>query len=132
MKSENKTMRIIFVGTNNKVGKQPLCSSTRSGQVIDKLITNIQFECIKTNLYDTSEVPGKRGEKAILALDWYNRINPKATDIIILLGKEVANNFKVIRAWQEPLELQHPGRVVRGFVKEHNYLEDFLKLINQK
>jgi hypothetical protein len=86
-------MKVIFVGVHNKPGKMPLCSSTKSGKLIDRIIEGVKpIECLKTNLYDVEYYPANQ-DKAKYALDWVDRIDVEIDDIIILLGAEVYNDF---------------------------------------
>jgi hypothetical protein len=87
-------MRIIFVGLHNKPGKIALCSSTKSGKLIDRIIKNFGTECVKTNLYDVDYFPVDKAEQFNLAMDWWERVNPNEEDVIVLLGNATHKGFK--------------------------------------
>ena len=91
-------MKIILVGMYNKPHKTPLCGSTKTGKLLNRvqrqvnnMIPNIPF--LRTNLYNTEHFPPSYEEKQTLAWEWYSRIQPDYDDIIILLGHEVHKNF---------------------------------------
>ncbi len=99
--------RVIFVGMHNKEGRVPLCSRTKSGQLIDRVIEGVNCECLKTNLYDVDYYPGIE-QKDALAVDWHHRICPEPNDIIVLLGAEVHKNF-IKRGDLKLLRFGHPA-----------------------
>jgi len=103
---------LIFVGIHNKPGKMPLCSSTKSGKLIDRIIKSIDEDfacgCIKSNLYDVDYCPKEAKLKKELATDWWNRINPNNNDIIILLGAEVHKWFEY-RNIGKVIKIAHPS-----------------------
>jgi hypothetical protein len=86
--------RVIFVGMHNKPDKVALCSSTKSGKLVDRVALAGNFTHIKTNLYNVDYYPKSEIEKSILANDWIVRVDPAEPDVIVLLGAEVHNNFK--------------------------------------
>ncbi len=93
--------KIIFVGMHNKPMKKPLCSSTKSGKLVDKIAFG--FNHLKTNLYNVDYYPKTEDEKYTLACDWIRRIDVFPNDIIILLGAEVHENFV----------FEHPGKIIK-------------------
>ncbi len=86
-------MRVIFVGVHNKPGLVPLCNSTKSGRLIDRVALEIGCRWIKTNLYDVDYLPLIYADKVELARDWQYKTNLATGDIVVLLGKEVHENF---------------------------------------
>lgn len=84
--------RVIFVGIHNKPNTTPLCSFTKSGKLIDRVISALDYKCHKTNLYDSNYYPHKALRKNIAKL-WIHRVKPNENDIIVLLGKRVHLNF---------------------------------------
>lgn len=86
-------MRVIFVGMHNKIDTMPLCSSTKSGKLIDRVAMAVGCRWIKTNLYDVDYCPITYVEKAELARDWHYKTDWATRDIVVLLGKEVHENF---------------------------------------
>lgn len=89
-------MKVIFVGIHNKEGYTPLSFLTKSGKLINKIgyvLFKNYIYIKKTNLYDVNYFP-QDFEKFNLAQNWIDRIEPNFCDIIVLLGKEVQNNFQ--------------------------------------
>jgi len=99
--------RVVFVGMHNKSDLVPLCSSTKSGKLINRVTDELNCDTIKTNLYDVDYFPSPQ-EKYKLALDWHERIRPESDDIIVLLGAEVHKNFDN-RYGYEVLKYPHPS-----------------------
>lgn len=102
-------MKIIFVGLHNKPDKIPLCSSTKSGKLIDRIIkegyfTNVQ----KTNLFDVDYYPTKPEEQRTLSEDWIERIDPAESDIIVLLGASVHRSF-IQCVGMKTIKVAHPA-----------------------
>lgn len=94
---------------HNKINKIPLCNSTKSGKLINKIINELKpIECIKTNLYDVDYLPTNNEKKISLALDWHNRIEPKLNDIIVLLGAEVHKNY-ISNLSNKIIKIAHPS-----------------------
>ena|ERR1035437_9456248 len=101
-------MKIIFVGMHNKPMKMPLCSSTKSGKLVDRIIEALKpIECLKTNLYDVDYFP-KREEKFDLARNWHTRIDPESVDVIVLLGAEVHEHY-VKNLFDKVVKIAHPS-----------------------
>ena len=101
-------MRIILVGMHNKPGKMPLCSSTKTGKLLNRILLNFRdMEIVKSNLYNIDFYPF-HADKKELALDWHSRINPTVKDIIILLGAEVHKNF-IEYLHLNTIKLAHPA-----------------------
>lgn len=110
-------MKIIFVGEHNKRGLKPLCSTSKSGELIDIIISHFQeYETILTNLYDTDETPHIT-TKHDHALLWHNRITASMDDVIVLLGKEVQKNFFPIPYMRKIIHIHHPGYILRPWSK---------------
>ena len=88
-------MRVIFIGINNKPGLPPLCGSTKTGKIVNKIIAlrPKDTEVLKTNLFNTTEFPQEYDTRREFAMDWLVRANPQKDDIIILLGRTVQENF---------------------------------------
>lgn len=100
--------RIIFVGMHNKPGKMPLCSSTKSGKLIDRIIKQLRpYECLKTNLCDVEYLPTDLIEICKLRIDWHDKNHPEDWDIIILLGAWIHRNF--LSDIPRTLKIAHPA-----------------------
>jgi hypothetical protein len=107
--------KVFFVGLHNKPGMQPLDSATKTGQLIDAIIQFTQLPAelfVKTNLYKDDVPPDD--EKVEHAKAWYNIHQPADGSVIVLLGKEVRQNFIILRStslWY--INLDHPGAIAR-------------------
>lgn len=108
-------MRVFFVGIHHKDGKPALCSSTKSGKVIDKVISRVKeyssnIECVKTNLFNANfELPTVEPVS-----HWSKRVGVRDHDIAILLGGKVTKYFKRERRYTYTLpswySVVHPSR----------------------
>jgi hypothetical protein len=109
--------RVIFVGVHNKPGKTALCSTTRSGKVVDAIIRNLpEFECIKTNLHDTDFLPVDHQVRwDDTFTEWKQRagILPGQVigrDVIVVcLGAYVHQMFKRMPGMIMRLNIPHPS-----------------------
>lgn len=121
--------RLIFVGMHNKPHITPLCLSTKSGKLINRIINNFDYiPCIKTNLYDIDYYPTKE-DKHVLALDWIDRVKPKENDIIILLGAEVHTNF-IMNYDLAIIKIAHPASK-RSHIEMADYVVKTIGKINK-
>ena len=123
--------RVIFVGIHNKPGLEPLCTSTKSGKLIEKVAVRVGCECIKTNLYDTDTMPEDPLDKLRHSTGWGPRIKPKKDDIIILLGREVRDNFDWNLGLHNVLAFPHPASV-RSTEQMKRYVQGMAGIINAK
>lgn len=94
---------------HNKPNTKPLCSSTKSGKLIDRIIYLIppQYEIIKTNLCDLDYLPTERKEILACNLHWGNTYQPTSDDIVILLGNWVQKNFLTTEL--KSIKIKHPS-----------------------
>jgi hypothetical protein len=103
-------MKVIFIGIHNKEDKVPLCSSTKTGKVIDKIIKEIPVKCQKTNLYDVEYFPFDEKEKQDLAKEWIERIDPDPFDLIVTIGADVKEHF--INLYENKvISIRHPASI---------------------
>lgn len=125
-----RIMEIIFVGMHNKPNRMPLCASTKSGKLINRICKGLpeDIKVLKTNLYDVDYFPLK--EKYELALDWHERINLDYDDIIILLGAEVHQNFNNIYN-NIIIKLAHPSSMW-SHKNMNNYVLQAIEQIKNK
>lgn len=121
------TTRVIFVGMHNKPDQPPLCSSTKSGKLIDRIAKN--FTHVKTNLYDVDYYPKGIEEKYELSCDWLSRINPAENEIVVLLGQEVHDNC--IYESKNIIKFPHPSSQ-RSHEQMDAYVKYAIEKINQK
>ncbi len=123
-------MKVIFVGMHNKPGKMPLCSSTKSGKVIDRIIDGLRpSECLKTNLYDIDYFPKRQEEKNSWAKEWHERIRPMGDDVIVLLGREVHENF-IIGTSGKVIKIPHPSSRI-SYAQGDSYVKSAIAKIQQ-
>lgn len=122
-------MKVIFVGIHNKPGLPPLCSSTKSGKLIDRIIAKLPADvnCEKTNLYDIDYLPKDQYEKDIISLKWWEKVSIADFDIIVLLGIEVHENFWG-RNMQYILKINHPASK-RSYAEMNRYVSDAVEEI---
>ena len=66
---------VLFVGMHNKVGMKPLDSKTMSGKMIDAVIKELPFKCIKTNLCEVEYFPKDKKEIWAGNLTWNRSMN---------------------------------------------------------
>lgn len=115
--------RVIFVGLHNKPHLTPLCSSTKTGKIIDKIIkvTGI-VSPIKSNLYDVEYYP-KPDEWDELIAQWQEKYQPTKTDVIVALGKHVSDTFKTCFPYLKTVCLAHPAQRA-GKLQGNDYIMD--------
>lgn len=134
MVNSEKLNRIVFVGVNNKAGLKPLCSTTKTGRLIDRIIDKCNLESIKTNLFDYDKLPDKK-DLPILSFRWMDRIELMEGDIIVLLGAIVHKYFPPLPDGYNVIEVAHPASK-RSNLSMNNYVntivEKILKLNNEQ
>lgn len=124
--------RVVFVGLHNKPNKTALCSSTRSGKTIDRIIEDLgEYECIKTNLYDVGWLPDGVNRFAYREA-W--RVNNGITDsdIIVGLGSKVKEGLEATSF--DFIHVYHPAarKISSNQLKEEYILETIDKIKNYK
>lgn len=113
---------------HNKVGEIPLCSSTKSGKLIDRIIEQFPNQvCLKTNLYATEYLPAIYDERYELAMDWVDRIEPSPIDIIVLLGAIVQADC--LYTSDNIIKVKHPSSQ-RSHRDMDSYVNDCVNKIN--
>jgi hypothetical protein len=120
---------IIFVGMHNKKDKTPLCSSTKTGKLIDKIINELPYPRLtqRTNLYDIEYLPTDVDMKWYYALGWHYRIRPDDNDVIVLLGAEVHKHF-LRKKLTSIINVAHPASK-RSTIEMFTYVKDVSELI---
>lgn len=120
-------MKIIFVGLHNKPGTMPLCSSTKSGKMIDRIIKEGGFTSWqKTNLFDVEYLPQDKREQRDLAHEWFERVQPSDEDIAVLLGAFVHDHFVRLQG-AKIIEVAHPASK-----RSHKEMNDYVSSTIQK
>ena len=129
MKTKVKPAKVIFVGLHNKPDKMPLCGSTKSGKLINRVVKEFDLPYQKTNMWDVDYYPTGDHEK--LSLEWYHRIEYSLrTDIIVLLGAKVLEKF-IDMGFDHVLKFAHPSSK-RSHVAMNEYVETMVKAIKLK
>lgn len=87
--------KVFFIGVHNKPGLTPLCSSTRSGKVIDQIIEKVNAKCYKTNFINNTSRPNKMTSLQMVNFgwNWLFRTKYKPGDTVVFLGKWVQEYF---------------------------------------
>jgi hypothetical protein len=110
--------RIFFVGIHNKPGLPPLCSTTRSGKLIDRIIAKVVgAEIIKTNLYECEYMPPIDPHAA---QKWATRVGWKRGDTVFALGAITQHGFR--HSGIAIIPLGHPSGVWSKD-KQNEYVE---------
>lgn len=111
---------VLFVGMHNKVGMKPLDSKTMSGKMIDAVIKELGFACVKTNLCEVEYFPKDKKEIWAGNLTWNSKYEPTDLSIIVLLGQWVQKNFLLTTA--KIIKLPHPASCM-GNVNKEKYVQ---------
>lgn len=101
-------MRIIFVGVHNKPNLQPLCSSTKTGKLVNRIINELPkgFEIEKTNLFNVDYFP-EYAKMIDLGNEWYWTNLPTNEDIVVLLGAITHKQFR--HDVENLIKIAHPA-----------------------
>lgn len=129
-------IKIIFIGLSNKVNKTPLSSGTISGDLIDKIINNLKFQCIKTNLVNFAPID-KNGKLRYPNIEEKNKgfetleitLENNSPYIAVCLGRGVSDylNNKV----DNILSIKHPAYIAVYNRKDISiYINDVVDRIN--
>ena len=123
---------IYFVGMHNKPGYSPLDSRTKTGKIIDSVISAIdenemfelmEFEYIKTNLCNVDEFPGNSYQTMLHSREWFRNHEPEKGDIVITLGQWVYDNMKNYLEFDAKIiRAKHPASLF-GTVKQDEYVK---------
>lgn len=119
---------VLFVGMHNKPGMKPLDSKTMSGKMIDAVIKELPFSCTKTNLCEVEYMPTDWLEINEAGILWGEKYPRKKTDVVVLLGSWVQNNF----FWDDCkiVKLPHPASCM-GKVNKEKYVRTAIdRIIN--
>lgn len=119
-------MKVIFVGIHSKIGYKPLDSRTKSGQIIDNIISGVNLPCVKSNLFLGTKIPTV--EKMFQhARVWKNLYRPEESDIFVLLGRDVQRYFPF--PYKNIVKIQHPA-VRRTTENKWKYINNAASQIN--
>ena len=120
-------MKVIFVGIHDKPGNELSYVSHRCRKLIDRIIDQLKFSCVKTNLYDCVGMPKGKLHKLYLAKKWHSVVDVNPVDVVVLLGKEVQEWFHK-SDYFETINVAHPASVM-GKVAEAKYVEHVVEQI---
>lgn len=116
--------RVIFVGMHNKPGLAPLCSSTKSGKLIDRIIKELpEYECLKSNLWNLNTWPKYA---YMFNYEWMERVDYKSGDIVVTLGECVRKSF--LKSNIEYIHIGHPSAVWSHKKQDDYILKTLLKI----
>jgi hypothetical protein len=108
----------------------PLDSRTRTGRVVDRIITILsqEVEGVKSNLYDIEEWPTLRTneENRQALLSWKIRVQLQPSDIVVTLGHFVNEVFRKTKT--PSIRVGHPASV-RSRVKKEIYIVKLVSMI---
>lgn len=119
---------VYFVGMHNKPECKPLDSKTVSGKMIDKIIAQLNYPCIKTNMCDLEYQPKDNERIFIEVQNWYEKYTPKDNDIVVLLGKWVQKHFFIVNLTR--IDINHPASIYKKEDKELYIKTAVNKIIN--
>jgi hypothetical protein len=89
--------RVIYVGVHNKPGKPPLCSTTRSGKLIDRIIKSLpEYEHLKSNMFDVEMTSAEfqNFPHDSFNYEWASRVDySREHDIVVALGANICKLF---------------------------------------
>ncbi len=128
--------KIIFIGLSNKIDTEPLSSQTVSGALMDRIINNLEFSCIKTNLVNfaplnnigklryPNEIEKDQGFKGLKLL-----LQNNDPYIAVCLGKNTADYLK--GKIDNLLAIKHPAYIAVYRRKESDlYVQNTVDMIN--
>ena len=121
-----KQTHVFFVGIHNKPGMSPLDSRTKSGKIIDAIISKLPFECTKTNLCEVEHWPTEKAEISQHNKSWRKKYQPKQKHIIVLLGGWVIKHFSVEH--DIIVRIGHPASCM-GATNVEKYIEKAVEAI---
>lgn len=121
-------MRVIFVGLHNKPNLSPLCTSTKTGKLIQKIIWQLPLSTItsKSNIFDVDYYP-KSTLHFELAQEWFWNQSPTENDIIILLGQATQNAYDIHCVHQDSkvIRVAHPASK-----RSHESMDEYVKNVS--
>lgn len=124
-------MKIVLVGLSNKIGMEPFDIRTHSGQVVEKIINNLNHQFIKMNLvsyapintYGKLRYPTQKEIKKEFPL-FIEKIEKIKPDLIIGFGNIVTSYLNKIDNIQNKLvSFKHPSYM---YVYKRKELEQYI------
>jgi len=118
-------MIVTFIGIHYKQGMSALDGRTRSGKKIDKVVEQLDCECVKCNLFQGFELPPDKEEREVQKQMLKTIIHDQG--IFVLLGGDVQKHFPYSEFTNAKIiKYRHPS-----FSKK-SYSDDLLKVIVSK
>ena len=127
-------MKVIFTGIHNKPDKPPLCSTTRTGKLVDAIIARVHEECpkltcVKSNFFDANELPEVIDRTILYANEsnWRKRTGYKHKHTLVIgFGKVVQHCLDLTGI--KHLKFVHPASV-RSNEKRKRYVHHVAQAI---
>lgn len=96
--------------------------------MIDAIIKELPLECIKTNLFEGEYLPKDFITINQAGIEWHDKYDPHESDVVVLLGRWVQENF-----WHDRFNivpLPHPASCM-GYVVKETYLKNAIERITK-
>lgn len=118
-------MKILFIGIHYRQEFNALDSRTKTGQVVDRIISLLpkEFEYKKCNLYPTYDLPIGEVKKEYIDL-FYQHYDYDTYPVWVLLGKEVQKALN-----EGGVCINHPGSLRFGKSEFHYVTESASEII---
>jgi hypothetical protein len=110
-------MKIVFVGLHNKPGLPPLCSTTKTGKIIDIICSHfngVEFE--KKNIFPVEYLPGFYEREKLI-----DQFEIEENTFYIGLGKITADSLDGLTSNSN--SFYHPSYVLR---KGNKYKKEYI------
>jgi hypothetical protein len=122
-------MKILFVGVHYKDALPALCSSTKSGKLIDRVIAELpEHKCLKTNVFSTCHLPNDHTYKMALAYSWKQVWKITGEEIVVALGGTVKLYLESVGV--KVIHVPHPSSVWAK-QKQEEYVTNIVNRIHQ-
>jgi uracil-DNA glycosylase len=121
---------VLFIGLTDKIGLEPLDSSTNSGKLIDLMIAKLEYNCHKINLVNFAPIDSngklRYPDKSELDkgfCDLKKTIESLRPDLCVLLGNKVSD-FLSDKQIGNSLKIKHPSYI---YVYRRKYIADYVE-----
>lgn len=123
--------KICFVGITNKVHLEPFDFSTKSGQIIQEIISRLDVMAFKMNYVDYAPI-GENGKLRYPTKSelreafpvFQEKILNLAPDLLVVCGNMVAKELEIHQFYQDKiLVIYHPSYV---YVYQRNHTEQYI------
>ncbi len=124
--------KVCFVGITDKIGMKPFDPSTKSGIIIDQIISQLDFDCDKINYVSFSPLSenGKlryptKDELTNSFVSFQERISQIQPDLLVVCGKMIAKELQKHNFYQDKvLIIYHPSYV---YVYKRNHIDSYVQ-----